>query len=339
MRKLLASVITAVTVLTIPVSSFAAVSLPNQFVDINNHWAKTELTEMIQLDILSGYAENGKYFAKPNKQITRVEFAALMAKTLRLEATSAQPDFADWQQVPTWARGAVAALSANKIINGVPGGDGSTYFQPHKNITRAEIAAMMMNAVQSPPVPPYTVTFKDVPMDKWYATSVLQAQKAGIIGGRTATTFEPDRNATRAEVLVILNRFLKTASSEKPTDGELQGIIEGYLNDLQTVMQKNKKPTELSPYTTGAAALSLQKGGLGVLEDTKTLLNVSSVSRTGSFDVQFKNNNLATVVTKVKYTLKESNSNQLTITVTERYGLTKVADEWKIYKVDVLDYK
>ncbi|MEG6615171.1 S-layer homology domain-containing protein [Peptococcaceae bacterium 1198_IL3148] len=338
MRKLLVSFITAVTVLTNSVSSYAAVALPNQFVDIDNHWAEAELTEMIQLDILSGYAENGKYFAKPNKPITRVEFAALMAKTLRLEATSQQPDFADWQQIPAWAKGAVASLSANGIINGVPGSDGRTYFQPHKNITRAEIAAMIMNAVQSPPQPPYDANFKDVPLNKWYATSVLQAKKAGIIGGRTATTFEPNRNATRAEVLVILNRFLKTDSTATPTDGQLQNVIDGYLADLETVMQRDNKLTELTHYTTGGATLSLKNGGLGAVEDSPTSLNISSISRIGGFDVKFKNNHLATVVVKVKYTLNQANSQQQNITVTERFGLTNIKGAWKIYKVDVLDY-
>ncbi len=339
MRKTLLRLLLPVGLLILlPLNAWAASALPYQFVDIQNHWAKADLAEMIQLDVLSGYAEGGKYYAKPNKPITRVEFAAMMAKALRLEATGSTPNFADWQQVPQWARGSVAAMQANGIINGVPGGNGKIYFQPNKNITRAEIAAIVVNAMEQQPAPPYNAKFTDVPTNKWYSQSVLQAEKAGLIAGRTATTFVPAGNATRAEVLVILNRFMKCESNNAPKDDVLTGLVKDYLADLEDVIAGKAKARTLSGYTTGGAALSLTKGGLGVLENASFNGQVSMVSIINGPNVEQKSNRVAAVKIETMYKLKYGNDG-VSVRVTERYRLAKIGDKWKIYSVEVLDQK
>ena len=339
MRKLLSKVLlSAAVVVLLPVNAWAASALPYQFVDIESHWAKAELTEMIQLDVLSGYAEGGKYYAKPNKAITRVEFAALMAKTLRLEASSSTPDFADWQQVPEWAKGAVAALQADGIINGAPGDDGKIYFQPNKNITRAEIAAIIVNALEQMPEPPYDVKFTDVSADKWYSQSVFQAQKAGLISGRTASSFAPEGNATRAEVLVILNRFMKSESADAPDDEDLQEVVEDYFDDLKDIIEDGDKPKSLARYTTGGAALALDKGGLGVLESTPFEGEVRSIRMIDDPKVDLKSSRVAVVTGESLYKLKYG-GDDISVRVAEKYGLVKIDNKWKIYSVEVLSQK
>ncbi|MBM7853699.1 hypothetical protein JOC37_000064 [Desulfohalotomaculum tongense] len=338
MRRYLPVVLLVVSLITaVPARGMAAAALPHQFADIEKHWAQEELTAMINLDILSGYAVNNRYYAKPNKPITRVEFAALMAKTLQLEAVDSQPDFADWQDVPRWARGAVAALKADGIVNGVPGPGGKMYFQPHKNITRAEIAAIIMNAVEKKPIPPYTLSFVDVPMGKWYTEPVLQAKKAGLISGRTASTFEPHGKATRAEVIVILHRFLKSAGSNPPEDEDLTAVVEDYFEDLKDVMAGDGSLSDLKPHTTGGAALALEKGGLGLLEAVPLNAGIKYVRQAEEPEVQFKSGRLAEVTGKTKVKLKGGDS--LQVEVTEKYGLTKIGNKWKIYSVEIINQR
>jgi len=53
----------------------------------------------------------------------------------------------------TWAGGAILSLACEEIITGYPGKDGIPYFDPLKNITRAEAAAIINRALKKMPKP------------------------------------------------------------------------------------------------------------------------------------------------------------------------------------------
>lgn len=55
-----------------------------------------------------------------------------------------------------------------------------------------------------------TLPFTDVPEDKWSYKAIKNLYFAGLINGVTDTLFEPERNITREETAVILDRLLKT---------------------------------------------------------------------------------------------------------------------------------
>ncbi|HZK18672.1 MAG TPA: S-layer homology domain-containing protein [Clostridia bacterium] len=134
-----------------------AVALDCQFGDIDNHpWGVGVMREMVRLGILQGYPGQvtdtygnpvTKYFAEPEKAISRAEFATLLARSLNLPTKESDVSFGDWWEVPGWARGAVAALFDRGIVEGTQGADGNMYFRPSQEITRAEIAVMVMRAL------------------------------------------------------------------------------------------------------------------------------------------------------------------------------------------------
>lgn len=60
--------------------------------------------------------------------------------------------------------------------------------------------------------------FADVDPDAWYADAVQWAWENGITNGTSATTFEPDRPITRAELVTMLYRLKQTEPTPEPTE-------------------------------------------------------------------------------------------------------------------------
>lgn len=56
----------------------------------------------------------------------------------------------------------------------------------------------------------FELPFEDVPKDKWSYKAIKNLYFAGLINGVTDTLFEPERNITREETAVIIDRLLKT---------------------------------------------------------------------------------------------------------------------------------
>ena len=66
--------------------------------------------------------------------------------------------------------------------------------------------------------PAFVNPFTDVPDDVWYTEYVLMMAEAGIIKGMTETTFEPETNLTRAQLVTMLYRLVSEPSVEGLTE-------------------------------------------------------------------------------------------------------------------------
>ena len=85
--------------------------------------------------------------ASPNASLTREQAAVLLARNMMLQETVGETlGFSDTRRLSDWSRGLVGAAAANGIISGYE--DGS--FQPMRNITRGEVAAMLVRAIGTP---------------------------------------------------------------------------------------------------------------------------------------------------------------------------------------------
>lgn len=111
-----------------------------------------KLTSWYNDDIDIGY--NIGYFkgtspttASPNDTLTREQAAVLLARNMMLQPTVGETlGFSDSRSLSEWSRGLVGAAAENGIISGYD--DGS--FQPFRNITRGEVAAMLVRAIGTP---------------------------------------------------------------------------------------------------------------------------------------------------------------------------------------------
>lgn len=111
-----------------------------------SHWASPLIEAVQKAGLMSGYP--GSQF-KPNKPVSRAEVMAIMAKAFPQESPNSDAtvqilaSYADGYQVPSWAQPAVAETIQTGIYANNPAY--TSYIQPNRAVTRAEVAAMTDN--------------------------------------------------------------------------------------------------------------------------------------------------------------------------------------------------
>ena len=106
--------------------------------------------------------------------------------------------------------------------------------RPANNITRAEVTMIFYRLLKDEirEANHSTVNmFEDVPADAWYNEAVSTMAKAGIIKGRSATSFAPNAPITRAEYATICARFDKSVAFGSSDFTDISGHwAESYIN-------------------------------------------------------------------------------------------------------------
>ena len=155
-------------------------------------WYNTYVATLNNAGVITDSA-NG-YF-RPNEAITRAELAAMLAKFS--ETTGAANYFND-VSAKYWAANAIAICAKLGWINGYPDGT----FRPDKNVTRAELMAMINRATGRAPKSadaflPGMKTWIDNTSDKWYYLDVQEATNSHsytVKGSETWTALTSDPN-------------------------------------------------------------------------------------------------------------------------------------------------
>ena len=94
------------------------------------------------------------------------------------------------------------------VENGITKGTSDTTFSPNITCSRAQIVAFLWRSEKSPAAGTAN-PFADVKSDAYYADAVLWAVKENITKGTTNTTFSPDADCTRAQIVTFLWRCKK----------------------------------------------------------------------------------------------------------------------------------
>ena len=94
------------------------------------------------------------------------------------------------------------------VENGITKGTSDTTFSPNMTCTRAQIVAFLWRSEKSPAAGTAN-PFADVKSTAYYADAVLWAAKEDITKGTTNTTFSPDADCTRAQIVTFLWRCKK----------------------------------------------------------------------------------------------------------------------------------
>ena len=93
------------------------------------------------------------------------------------------------------------------VENGITKGTSDTTFSPNATCSRAQIVTFLWRSQKSPAagsVNPFT----DVSADAYYADAVLWAVKESVTSGTTATTFSPNADCTRAQIVTFIYRAM-----------------------------------------------------------------------------------------------------------------------------------
>lgn len=155
-------------------------------------WYNTYVATLNNAGVITD-SSNG-YF-RPNEAITRAELAAMLAKFS--ETTGAANYFND-VSASYWAANAIAICAKLGWITGYPDGT----FRPDKNVTRAELMAMINRATGRAPKSadaflPGMKTWIDNTSDKWYYLDVQEATNSHsytVKGSETWTALTSDPN-------------------------------------------------------------------------------------------------------------------------------------------------
>lgn len=182
----------------------------NQFTDVSGSykWAANSVDFMYMNDIIKGNnTKNPKLFG-PDAKMTRAMLVTVLYRAAgEPTVTGITNKFTDNKQGQYYYN-AVLWASNMGIVNGAT----ATTFDPNGNVTREQIAAILYRYEGSPTVTGSLSGYPDQAQVSSFAVTAMQwAVGTGIITGVTSggrTTLSAKGNATRAQVAVMLHRFL-----------------------------------------------------------------------------------------------------------------------------------
>ncbi|MGE4353916.1 MAG: S-layer homology domain-containing protein, partial [Oscillospiraceae bacterium] len=174
------------------------------FSDVSDHWAEDNIYSCVSRGLFYGMG-NGMFM--PNSAMNR---AMAVTALYRLDGLPYLEDSSDpFEDVQTgqWFTGAIDWASANAIVSGT----GNGKFAPEKTISRQELAVMLYRYARYQGLNlslSADLSFNDAEeIAPWAKDAVTWAAGNAIVLGRTNGTFDPNAEASRAEVAAVLVRF------------------------------------------------------------------------------------------------------------------------------------
>ncbi len=143
---------------------------------------------------------------RPNSNITRAEFVAIVYNLLGEEEKSDLSSINKFSDIAHNSRysQALAFCIERKYVTGYENGT----FRPNNSITRAELAAIIARIVKDDSTVLVATPFTDIE-NSWAKNSIIELYSKSFIVGTSKTTFNPNSNSSRAEVVTVVNRLIK----------------------------------------------------------------------------------------------------------------------------------
>ena len=183
--------------------------------DIAGHWAEPFILALYNTGAVGGYPD-GTF--KPDDKMTRAQYAAILTKALN---PPVKREAATFKDVPEDFWGYVAVQSAYKsgFISGFP----DNTFKPTENVQRAQVIVSLVNGLELSGGDVESLTkFSDHTSIPEYAKDgvVTALAKELIVSYPSPDKLEPTRDATRAEVAVMIYQALVNGEKIAAIDSE-----------------------------------------------------------------------------------------------------------------------
>jgi hypothetical protein len=181
-----------------------------KFVDVPpGSWAEEAIYKIYQAGITKGCSQNPLKYC-PYDPVTRAQMAAFIVRAVEGEPPSdycvTGSPFSDVSS-NTWPCKYIKRLSELEITQGC----GPGIYCPNNNVTRAEMAAFLIRAVEGEPPADYCDTgspFTDVSPDTWPCKYIKRLFELGITTGYADGTYRPKNIVFRDQMAVFLARML-----------------------------------------------------------------------------------------------------------------------------------
>ena len=147
---------------------------------------------------------------RPNQPCTRAQIVTFLWRAAGSPAPKAAsmpftdvPKGSYYETAVLWA--VENGITKGTVENGITKGTSDTTFSPDATCSRAQIVAFLWRSQKSSAVGSVN-PFTDVSANAYYTDAVLWAVEENITKGTTATTFSPDADCTRAQIVTFLFR-------------------------------------------------------------------------------------------------------------------------------------
>ena len=134
-----------------------------------------------------------------------------------------------------WSREAMVFA----VENGILAGDQNHRLNPEKNITRAEMAAVLVRMLAASGSADLSA-FKDVSAADWFYAELSAAYAAGIFSGTSASKMAPNAFLTREQAVVVLTRAFGIADTDRTSYTKFSDAkqISSYARNAVSAMAK-----------------------------------------------------------------------------------------------------
>lgn len=170
--------------ITIIININTVLATDTPFTDVDNHWAKDNITRMYVNGKINGYPDNT---FKPNNEITIVEFIKMLFDNLNIKLEK--------KGLRKWPDYYIATANTYNLN-----------YDFNKKITRYEVVEIISKVLDLSNVQASKNKFKDVSSKE--KTNISKLYTLKIIDGYSDNTFRGENNLTRAEATTIILRCL-----------------------------------------------------------------------------------------------------------------------------------
>ncbi len=168
---------------------------------------------MAELGIMQGEAQGEKTYFYPERTVSRLDFLTMAMQAIGIGSVPEVTDtgFYDDADVPSEAKGYVAAAYSLGYVKGSADSEGNLCFLPDATVTRAEAAVILRRMVdaEDAELTPAFADASDIPA--WASEAISTLSSLGVIeasGGHISPNTELTRGET-AMMLSALGRLMK----------------------------------------------------------------------------------------------------------------------------------
>ncbi len=254
MKKFLVAGIALLMVLTLAYAPKAGAATLS---DISGHPFEKQITKLIDLGVVAGFPD-GTF--KPDQEVTRAQFAKLVAVAFGLTTTGYTTSTFNDVASDHWALGFIEAVAAKGWVKGYPDGG----FKPENNITREEMATLVIRVLgREEESSKYTEAFVKAndcaQVSEWAFGPVTLAYHVDVqvLTYHSGRTIDPQTPASRAETAYAVYHAMMP-----PTQGG------------QLIVGMAQEPAKMYPYHNNMAAKNqiltmVHDGWIGIAPEGK----------------------------------------------------------------------
>ncbi|WP_226675883.1 S-layer homology domain-containing protein [Rossellomorea aquimaris] len=251
-------------------------------------------------EYVSALAEAGIIDGRPDGsfdlggKLNRAEAAKMISKIIKLDTTDAPASSFEDVKEDVWYTDYINALYAEGLIDGVS----ETMFAPNQELTRAQLAKMVVEAYGLELDASAEHPFTDVKEDVWYTDYIKTLYKHDLITGKTATTFAPNEPIKRADFAKLLTEadwavgdtlmkpaaMVEGVSATNATTLTITGEGLGYLKAEDITVEGNKVKS-VTASADGKSATVVFENGFAL--DTEQTLSVKMSGETKEFKFKY----------------------------------------------------